>query len=106
MKFMVNDFGIAESRIEIDGKGQTEPLSSNNTPEGKAKNRRVEFLKVGAAGTTQVSVFEGGDIVGVWEIRNPNRGATMTYEFTSDGKLKLGTSAGILKAPTKLTATN
>jgi len=40
------DFGIDGSRIETDGKGQTEPLAPNNTSEGKAKNRRVEFIKI------------------------------------------------------------
>ena len=40
------NFGIAATRIETDGKGQTEPLAPNNTTEGKAKNRRVEFVKL------------------------------------------------------------
>ena len=40
------EFGSAGSRIETDGKGQTEPLVPNNTVEGKAKNRRVEFVKI------------------------------------------------------------
>ncbi len=40
------DFSIDTARIETDGKGQTEPLASNNTTEGKAKNRRVEFVKL------------------------------------------------------------
>jgi outer membrane protein OmpA-like peptidoglycan-associated protein len=40
------EFGIDASRIETDGKGQTEPLAPNNTTEGKAKNRRVEFVKI------------------------------------------------------------
>jgi outer membrane protein OmpA-like peptidoglycan-associated protein len=40
------EFGIDSSRIETDGKGQTEPLAPNNTVEGKAKNRRVEFVKI------------------------------------------------------------
>jgi type VI secretion system protein ImpK len=31
-------------RLQIDGKGETAPVADNKTPEGKAKNRRVEFL--------------------------------------------------------------
>ena len=40
------EFGITGSRIETGGKGQTEPPAPNNTVEGKAKNRRVEFVKI------------------------------------------------------------
>jgi len=40
------DFGIDASRIETDGKGESEPVSPNTTPEGKANNRRVEILKL------------------------------------------------------------
>ena len=39
-------FGIDASRIEADGKGESEPIESNSTPLGKSKNRRVEFLKL------------------------------------------------------------
>lgn len=40
------DFGIDASRMETDGKGATEPASPNTTAEGKANNRRVEFIKL------------------------------------------------------------
>ena len=43
---LINEFGIDEGRIETDGKGETEPVSDNNSPEGKANNRRVEFIKI------------------------------------------------------------
>lgn len=36
--------GIDESRLGIAGRGKTEPLVSNTTPEGRAVNRRVEFV--------------------------------------------------------------
>jgi len=39
-------FGIDRSRIETDGKGETQPASPNTTAEGKANNRRVEFIKL------------------------------------------------------------
>jgi len=40
------DFGIDKSRLETDGKGESEPASANTTAEGKANNRRVEFVKM------------------------------------------------------------
>lgn len=39
-------FGIDGARIETDGKGESQPISPNNTPADKAQNRRVEFLKL------------------------------------------------------------
>jgi len=37
--------GIAEARLTPVGKGSHEPIASNSTDEGRAKNRRVEFVK-------------------------------------------------------------
>src|SRR6185503_15104231 len=36
-------FGVAAGRLLPDGKGDALPLSSNDKPEGRAMNRRVEF---------------------------------------------------------------
>jgi OmpA-OmpF porin, OOP family len=43
---LVKDFGIDASRIETDGKGEAEPIGENTTVLGKAKNRRVEIIKL------------------------------------------------------------
>jgi OmpA-OmpF porin, OOP family len=40
-----SEFGIDASRMETDGMGESKPLADNAT-EGKAQNRRVEFLKL------------------------------------------------------------
>lgn len=42
---LVSDFGIDSVRLTTDGKGESQPVESNNTTLGKAKNRRVEFIK-------------------------------------------------------------
>ncbi|MHB9099513.1 MAG: OmpA family protein [Syntrophales bacterium] len=39
------DKGIAAERLKIKGLGDTMPIDSNATPEGRANNRRVEFVK-------------------------------------------------------------
>ncbi len=41
--FLVNK-GILPERIEYAGKGDTIPVASNDTPEGRALNRRTEFI--------------------------------------------------------------
>jgi len=43
---LANEFQISSSRMETDGKGESVPASKNDTPAGKAQNRRVEFLKM------------------------------------------------------------
>lgn len=43
---LAKEFGIDESRMETDGKGESEPIDKNDTPVGKANNRRVEFIKI------------------------------------------------------------
>jgi outer membrane protein OmpA-like peptidoglycan-associated protein len=45
-KYLLANYGIDDSRIETDGKGATQPVADNSTATGKAKNRRVEFLKL------------------------------------------------------------
>ncbi len=37
--------GIAEARLTAVGKGSHQPIATNSTDEGRAKNRRVEFVK-------------------------------------------------------------
>ena len=44
-KALVDLYQIGEERITVAGKGAAEPVADNKTPEGKAKNRRVEFIK-------------------------------------------------------------
>jgi OOP family OmpA-OmpF porin len=45
-QMLMNEFSIEESRIDTDGKGESEPVADNKTKEGKMQNRRVEFIKM------------------------------------------------------------
>ena len=38
--------GIAEGRLVPEGMGETQPVASNDTPEGRALNRRVELVEL------------------------------------------------------------
>jgi len=43
---LATEFGIAADRFQTDGKGASAPAQPNTTAEGKANNRRVEFVKL------------------------------------------------------------
>ena len=45
VKNFLVDKGISDSRIVTSGKGDTQPVASNKTPEGRAQNRRIEFIR-------------------------------------------------------------
>ncbi len=46
VKNLLVDLGIEEARLENKGWGENKPLNGNSTPEEKANNRRVEFIKI------------------------------------------------------------
>jgi len=41
----LQQLGIDSARLSAKGHGMSKPIDSNETPEGRAKNRRVEFVK-------------------------------------------------------------
>ncbi len=43
--FLTDGYAIAKSRLSPRGAGASEPLATNDTDEGRAKNRRVELVK-------------------------------------------------------------
>jgi outer membrane protein OmpA-like peptidoglycan-associated protein len=44
-QFLIDSYGIDGSRLQAKGLGQTKPVASNDTPEGRQSNRRVELVK-------------------------------------------------------------
>ncbi|WP_299366549.1 OmpA family protein [Winogradskyella sp.] len=43
---LINIYKISKDRLTTDGKGASQPVGDNNTADGKAQNRRVEFIKI------------------------------------------------------------
>ena len=54
------DRGIQASRLETEGAGQTQPVASNDTPEGRALNRRVALMRLDAK--PNILVIMGDDV--------------------------------------------
>ena len=43
-KVLSAEYDISLTRINSQGMGETAPVATNDTPEGRAKNRRVELV--------------------------------------------------------------
>lgn len=43
------DHGVDQSRVHARGFGESRPVASNDTEDGRARNRRVEIVRIGAA---------------------------------------------------------
>lgn len=42
---LISVYNISSDRLQADGKGESDPVGDNTTTDGKALNRRVEFIK-------------------------------------------------------------
>ena len=42
--YLLNNSPVADGRINVTGSADTKPLASNDTPEGRSKNRRIEVI--------------------------------------------------------------
>jgi chemotaxis protein MotB len=47
MQFMISQ-GVNPSMVSAQGFGDADPVASNDTPEGRARNRRVELTLAGS----------------------------------------------------------
>jgi len=43
---LINIYNVSANRLQTDGKGESVPVADNASPDGKAQNRRVEFIKI------------------------------------------------------------
>ena len=71
VKSALVDRGIQASRLETEGAGENQPVASNNTPEGRALNRRVGLIRLDAKPNIVVIM---GDDIGIWNIGAYHRG--------------------------------
>src|SRR4029434_6439933 len=60
VKSALVDRGIQASRLETEGAGQYQPVASNNTPVGRALNRRVVLIRLDAK--PNIVVIMGDDV--------------------------------------------
>lgn len=44
--YLVSNYGVDGGRLETKGFGESKPVASNDTPEGRQNNRRVELVKL------------------------------------------------------------
>ncbi len=65
--------GVAPEKLRILGRGENEPIASNDTAEGRARNRRVEIVVVGEARALDAMIFPSVALF-------PRRSAELTPE--------------------------
>ena len=46
-RYLIRHFPIPSDRLVVRGVGESRPIESNDTPEGRDKNRRVEVVNLG-----------------------------------------------------------
>jgi OmpA-OmpF porin, OOP family len=46
-QYLVQNFSIPQERLIAKGYGKSRPIASNDTPEDRSKNRRIEIVRTG-----------------------------------------------------------
>lgn len=78
VKDLLVERGISVNRIETKGFGETKPLTTNSTKQGKAANRRVEFV-------LDMSEFSLPDFIAIANQNSNSREEITTYPNPTDG---------------------
>jgi len=61
VKTFLTTYGTDASRLEAKGYGLSQPVASNDTEEGRAKNRRVELVRKETLGSGPIKIKSSGD---------------------------------------------
>ena len=62
LTWLITNGGIAVDRLESQGFGPDKPIADNATPQGREKNRRVEFLILDPASGINVKVLDANQV--------------------------------------------
>ena len=63
LKWLSETGGVSITRLQAKGFGPSRPIDTNNTPEGREKNRRVEFVIIDPAQGTGIKTVGAKDVV-------------------------------------------
>ena len=67
-RYLADSLGVAEEDLAIEGRGPSEPVASNDSPEGRQQNRRVELVLAGRRPGKQSFVVVEQESSGVKEM--------------------------------------
>ncbi|MBM1144481.1 OmpA family protein [Alcanivorax sp. ZXX171] len=97
--YLLEQAGFDAKRVLVEARGESQPVASNETVEGRAKNRRVELTMRsprGDAGEAAANI----EILGLWEtdhvgtVEMRRVDGKVNGEYTSDGGVLLGNFSG------------
>jgi len=98
--------GIDASRLTASGAGQDRPAASNDTPQGRALNRRVELVRYTVSAEAQRLLRAMSDNVARQELISFDYDATFEVVTNAGQKLGLASSGTVaLRRPDRLRAT-
>jgi chemotaxis protein MotB len=60
MEILSDKFGVPQERLSIAGYADTAPIASNDTQEGRARNRRVDIVVLNEQGMIGEPLKVGG----------------------------------------------